>query len=107
MKAVYASARCQGLTDEMIHALPGFESSDLFTPAEKAMLQFTECMATDHRNAPWDAVRARLGTFFTQAQIMAIGWRAAIFVGYGRLVFFTGLESVGAPCPVSFAPQER
>jgi alkylhydroperoxidase family enzyme len=105
MKAVYASARGQGLTDEMIRALPNFENSDLFTPAEKAVLQFTEYMATDHRTAPWDEVRARLGKYYSQAQIMAIGWRAAIFIGYGRLVFFTGLESVGAPCPVSFGPK--
>ena len=36
MKAVYASARHQGFTEEMIQALPEFEDSDLFTPAEKA-----------------------------------------------------------------------
>jgi hypothetical protein len=40
---------------------------------------------------------------YTEPQIMALGWRMAIFVGYGRLVYATGLESVGAPCPLSYA----
>lgn len=102
MKAVYASARHQGLTDAMISELPNFESSDLFTEPEKAALQFAELMAGDHQTAPWDAVRARLGEHFSQSQIMALGWRMAIFVGYGRLVYFTGLQSVGAPCPLDF-----
>ena len=88
----------------MIDALPHFEDSDLFTPAEKAALKFAECMAGEHQAVDWDAVRKRMGEHWSQSQIMALGWRMAIFVGYGRLVYFTGLQSVGAPCPVSFEP---
>ena len=106
MKAVYASARDQGLTDEMIQSLPNFESSDLFTDSEKAALQFAEMMAGDHKSAPWDTVRDRLAHHFNQSQVMALGWRMAIFVGYGRLVYFTGLDSVGAPCPISFSSEQ-
>ena len=47
MSAVYASARHQGLTDEMIAALPDFENSDFFTPAEKAAFRFADAMAGD------------------------------------------------------------
>jgi len=97
MKAVYASARDQGLTDEMVLALPNFDTSDLFTPAEKAALRFTETMAGDHRSVS-QALFDELKTHYSEPEIMALGWRMAIFIGYGRLVYATGLESVGAPC---------
>ncbi len=101
MKAVYASARCQGLTDEMIKALPRFADSELFTPAEKAALKFAEVMAGDHRSVS-QALFDELRRHYSERQIMALGWRMAIFVGYGRLVYATGLEGVGEPCPLSF-----
>ncbi|MGR8949868.1 MAG: hypothetical protein ACU84Q_17630 [Gammaproteobacteria bacterium] len=86
----------------MLAALPEFEASELFTDAEKAALDFAEKMANDHKAAPWDDVRARLGEYYSEAQIMGLGWRMAIFIGYGKLVFFTGLQSVGEPCPINF-----
>lgn len=101
MKAVYASARDQGLTEEMIMALPHCEDSELFSAAEKAALKFASIMAGDHK-AVSDELFDQLREHFSQQQIMALGWRIAIFVGYGRLVYATGLESVGAPCEVSF-----
>lgn len=98
---MYASAKDQGLTEEMIRALPRFVSSDLFTPAEKAALKFAEVMAGDHRSVSQELFD-ELRSHFSERQIMALGWRMAIFVGYGRLVYATGLESVGEPCAVSF-----
>jgi alkylhydroperoxidase family enzyme len=102
MKAVYASARDQGLTEEMLAALPRYADSDLFTPAEKAALRFADVMAGDHRSVSQELFD-ELRRHYTEPQIMALGWRMAIFVGYGRLVYATGLESVGAPCPLSYA----
>ena len=98
---MYASARDQGLTDEMIAALPSFEDSPLFDDSEKAALKFASVMAGDHQSVS-QALFDELKQFYNQSQIMALGWRMAIFVGYGRLVYATGLESVGAPCAVSF-----
>ena len=54
MTAVYASARQQGLTEEMIHALPHFQDSDLFTPREKAALRFADTLARDHKQVSQD-----------------------------------------------------
>jgi alkylhydroperoxidase family enzyme len=99
---VYASARDQGLTDEMIAALPHFADSDLFDDREKVALEFTEMMATRHL-AIGDEMMDKLKQHWSEPQIMAIGWRAAIFIGYGRLVYATGLESVGEVCPVNFS----
>ncbi len=101
MKALYASARDQGLTQDMLAALPHFEQSDLFTPAEKAALKFAEMMAGNHL-AIGDDLMDELKRHYSEREIMALGWRIAIFVGYGRLVYATGLESVGEPCPVTY-----
>ncbi len=101
MSAVYASARDQGLTEEMLRALPGYATSDLFTPAEKAAFKLADVMAGDHRSMT-DGLMDELKQYYSEPQIMALGWRIAVFVGYGKLVYVTGLESVGAPCPVSF-----
>ena len=101
MTAVYASAKDQGLTVEMINALPDFERSDLFDAAEKAALKFASVIAGDHKSVS-DELFDELKQHYDERQIMALGWRMAIFTGYGRLVYATGLESVGAPCAVSF-----
>ncbi len=102
MSAVYASARDQGLTDEMIAALPDFENSDLFSPAEKAAFRFADAMAGDFHAIDKDRIDD-LARYYSEPEIMALGWRMAIFVGYGRLVWATGLQSVGGLCPLSFA----
>lgn len=106
MKALYASARSQGLTDEMLAALPQFEQSELFTPAEKAALKFADMMSGNHL-AIGDELIDELKKHYSEREIMALGWRIAIFVGYGRLVYATGLESVGAACPVELRPKRE
>lgn len=89
------------MTEEMIQALPNFADSDLFTPAEKVALRFAEMFAGDHKSMS-NELFDELKTHYSESEIMALGWRMAIFTGYGRLVFATGLESVGEACPLSF-----
>src|SRR5215207_2971038 len=100
MRAVYASARQQGMTDEMLTAIPTYEQSPLFTPREKAALHFAELMAGDHKEISYELF-ARLRQYFTETEILELGWRIAVFVGYGRLVYALGLEDVGKLCPLS------
>lgn len=101
MKALYASARDQGLTEEHIRALPNFMDSELFTPAEKAALKFADVIAGNHFSVSKELFD-ELRQYYTDRQIMALGWRMAIFTGYGRLVYAVGLESVGEACTVDF-----
>ena len=105
MRAVYASARQQGLTDAMLTAVPDYEQSPLFTPREKAALRFAEILAGDHRQASQELFD-RLRQHFSEAEILELGWRIAMFVGYGRLVYALGLEDVGKACPLSFTHDE-
>ncbi len=99
MTCVYASARHQGLTDEMIEALPEFERSSLFSEPEKVAIRFADVLAGDHIQAS-PALFDQLKEHYTQPQIMALGWRAAIYIGYGRLVYATGLQDIGGTCQI-------
>ena len=106
MTAVYASARQQGLTEEMIQALPHFQDSDLvYATREKAALRFADTLARDHKQVSQELFD-ELRTYYSAPEIMALGWRMAIFIGYGRLVYAVGLDGVGKPCPLSFAHAE-
>jgi alkylhydroperoxidase family enzyme len=87
----------------MIAALPQFEQSDLFTPREKVALKFAEVLASNHL-AFDDRLMNELKQHYSEREIMALGWRIGIFIGYGRLVYATGLESVGQMCPIEFRP---
>ena len=102
---MYASARQQGLTDDLIPALPHFQDSDLFTPSEKAALRFADVLDRDHKQVSQDSFD-ELRKYFSEPEIMALGWRGAIFIGCGRLVYAVGLDGVKKPCPSSFAHKE-
>jgi len=56
-------------------------------------------MASDHTNVG-DDVFAALREHYTEQQILELGWRAAMFIGYGRLIVTLGIESVGRSCRV-------
>ena len=95
---MYASARLQGLTDEMVDEVPNFRQSPLFTPAEKAAMRLADAMAGDHKNAPFDEVFAELRKYYTEEQIVELGWRTSVFIGYGRLVYALGVDAIGQSC---------
>jgi alkylhydroperoxidase family enzyme len=98
---VYASARLQGLTDEMVDAIPSFRESPLFSPAEKAAMRLADAMAGDHKHAPFDEIFAEL--HYTEEQIVELGWRTSVFIGYGRLVYALGVDAIGASCRIPHA----
>ena len=101
---MYASARHQGLTDEMVAAVASYETSDLFTPAEKAAIRLADAMAGDHKRADFDAIFAELRKHYTQTQVVELGWRASVFIGYGRLVYALGVDAIGPSCAI---PEHR
>jgi alkylhydroperoxidase family enzyme len=87
----------------MIAALPSFEQSSLFTPREKAAIKFADVLAGDHLKAS-DDLFIRLREHFSESEILQLGWRIAMFIGYGRLVFALGLQDVGKVC---FLPEKH
>ena len=84
----------------MLAAIPHYQDSLLFTPREKAAFHFAEMMAGNHKQISQDLFD-ELRQHFTEPEILELGWRIAIFVGYGRLVYALGLDDVGKLCPLT------
>jgi alkylhydroperoxidase family enzyme len=69
---VYASARQQGLTDEMLADLPRYQESPLYTPREKAAIHFADMMSGDHKQISQDLFD-ELRQHFSEPEILALG----------------------------------
>ena len=91
-------ARQQGLTEEQIAELPNFRASNILTAREKAAVWYAEVLAGDHTQAS-EALYDELRRYFTEAEIIDLGFRITAFVGYGRLIRALGLEK-GGTCPL-------
>lgn len=88
------------MTDEMLAAIPNFRESPLFSPAEKAALRLADAMAGDHKQAPYDDIFADLRKYYSEEQIVALGWKTGIWLGYGRLVHALNVPGIGASCAI-------
>jgi hypothetical protein len=69
----------------MIAEIPRYQESRLLSPREKAAINYAEIPAGDHRAASPELFE-ELSRFFTEAEIIDLGWRIVRFVGYGRLI---------------------
>ncbi len=97
-------ARQQGLTEELVAELPHYAQSELFTSAEKTAIQYADILAGDHRQASQELFD-ELRQHFTEPEIVDLGWRISMFVGYGRFIHALGLE-LGKTCPLSIEESE-
>ncbi len=82
----------------MIADLPDYRESKLLSPREKAAVRYAEILAGDHREAS-EELFDELRSYFTEAEIMDLGWRIVTFVGYGRFIHALGLQ-IGRACPI-------
>ena len=82
----------------MVDAVPNFRQSPLFTAAEKAAMALADAMAGDHKNAPYEQIFDEMRKYYTEQQVVELGWRASVFIGYGRLVFALGVDAIGPSC---------
>lgn len=62
-----------------------------FSDAEKAALHYTERLYVDHANIDHDLF-AELLQFYTEAQIVELGWAVVSYMGFGRLIHSFGLQ---------------
>lgn len=88
----------------MVAELPHYQTSALLTSREKVAIRLAEVLAGDHRQAS-QALFDELRQYFTEPEILDLGWRIVTFVGYGRLIHALGLE-IGKTCPLSVAGAE-
>jgi AhpD family alkylhydroperoxidase len=93
----YQDSIDQGLTEEMVAALPQAQDSALFTDREKAAIIFGQKMALDHHTVG-DEDFARLHRFFSEKEIVELGFDVAMFIGIGRL--FAVLDATNTVCAI-------
>jgi len=84
MGARFALAGQQGVTEDLIADIPHYRESKLLTDREKAAIHYAEIL---------DELRR----YFTESEILDLGWRIVTFVGYGRFIHVLDLE-VGKTC---------
>ena len=62
-----------------------------FSPAEKAALHYTERLFIDHNNID-QALFDELLEFYTEEQIVELGWAVVSYMGFGRLIHTFGIR---------------
>lgn len=72
----------------MVGCIDSYDSAD-FTDAEKAAIRYAELLAANH-TAIDETAFAELLEHFSEAQILELGWSAAAFIAYGRLIHTFG-----------------
>jgi alkylhydroperoxidase family enzyme len=94
-------ARQQGLTEELVAEIPNYREGSLLTAREKAAIRYAEVLAGEHREA-CEEMFNDLRRYFSESEIVDLGFRIVTFVGYGRLIHALGLE-IGEVCPIKTA----
>ncbi len=72
------SCRALGMSEEMIAAIPSWAASDLFTPAQRAVLAYTDCLVLDGGRVP-DGVFAALRAHLGDEQILELTYITALY----------------------------
>lgn len=73
------------MTDEAeLQKVDHFEAED-FTPAEKAVLRFTDAFYADHRAVP-DEVWEGLRRHYSEPEIIEIAWTISAYIMLGKLI---------------------
>ncbi|HEV7732039.1 MAG TPA: carboxymuconolactone decarboxylase family protein [Candidatus Binatia bacterium] len=72
------SCRALGMSEEMIAAISSWAASDLFTPAQRAVLAYTDCLVLDGGRVP-DGVFAALRAHLGDEQILELTYITALY----------------------------
>ena len=95
-------AKKLGYSDAQIATLPRFESSDAFTPREKAALRLTERLTRNER--PLDAAElAELKVHFTEGEIVELMAASGLFNYFNRFNNLLAMEPTPAGAGVESA----
>lgn len=93
----YQDSIDEGLSEEMIAALPNAETSPMFDERERAAIAFGQQMAADHFGVD-DAMFERLHRSFTEKEIVELCFDVAQFVGIGRM--FAVIDATNTACKI-------
>jgi alkylhydroperoxidase family enzyme len=94
-----ALSRREGASDEKIAALHDYQSSDLFSPAERVALELADAMTATPPNVT-DELFARLQEHFDDAQLVELASMIAQENYRSRFNTTFRIESQGMYCPL-------
>jgi alkylhydroperoxidase family enzyme len=80
----YALAR-RVTTEGELARVDDFETED-FSPAEKAVLRFTNAFYRDHRTIP-ASVWEDLKRYYSEPEIIELAWTIASYIMLGKLIY--------------------
>jgi alkylhydroperoxidase family enzyme len=89
-----------GVTERFYEDIEGWRTSPEYSEPERLAIEFAERFALDHL-AIDDALFARLGAAFTDAEVLDLAFCTARFLGFGRMTQVLGVD---AACPLPHAP---
>jgi alkylhydroperoxidase family enzyme len=95
--------RSVGGTDEQVASIPGWEVSDLFTPIQRAVLAYTDCLAGSHGRTP-EAVMEALKGELPEEAIVELTYIVCMYIGFATTSRALRLEFDDKDDPVSEVP---
>jgi len=102
MTTRYALGRREGITDEIVAALPTYEAGP-FSDREKAALRYADQMYDDHHKVD-DARFADLRAHFTDDEILELSWAIGEFISLGKIIYVLGLPYGEGDAPAAGGP---
>src|SRR5688572_24854375 len=89
MMTRYAPGRAEGVTEELVAALEGYERGP-FTEREKAAFRYADRMYENH-HAVDDAMFTMLRDHYSDDEILELSWAIAEFIALGKMIRVFGI----------------
>lgn len=98
-----AGGQREGATDEKIAAVASYQTSELFTPEERAALELADAMTATPPNVT-DELFARLQRYYDEPQLVELAAIVAQENFRSRFNTTFRIESEGQYCPIAQIP---
>ena len=97
------ACRDVGFTDEQVAALPAWSVADCWSPVERAVLAYTDCLVLQHGRVP-DAVFAALQQHLSDEEILEFTYITATYAMHATMSRALRLEYDDVDDPVAEVP---
>jgi alkylhydroperoxidase family enzyme len=97
------AGRAAGLTDAQVAAIPHWQTTDVFSPVERAVLAYTDCLALQHGRTP-DAVFDQLKAHMSEEEIIELTYITTTYIMHAIVSRALRLEYDDVDDPVQEVP---
>lgn len=100
------ACRDVGFTDEQVNALPAWSVADCWSPVERAVLAYTDCLVLQHGRVP-DAVFTALQQHLSDEEILEFTYITATYAMHATMSRALRLEYDDVDDPVAEVPDTQ